>query len=72
MNNFNRLTIDAIKQSFAEFVAKGSIDTNKLNDAHKQLNFELDRRIVAKEPTEEIEALIKDILWLKYDLLELK
>lgn len=72
MANFNRQTIDVIKQSFAEFVAKGSIDTSKLDDAHKQLNFELDRRIAAKESAEEIEALIKDILWLKYDLLELK
>lgn len=68
MNNFNRLTIDAIKQAFAEFVAKGSTDTSKLNNAHMQLNFELDRRVVSKEPTEEIEALIKDILWVKYDL----
>lgn len=72
MNNFSRLTIDAITQAFAEFVAKGSVGTNKLNDAHKQLNFELDRRIAAKEPAEEIEALIKDVLWVKYDLLELK
>lgn len=69
MGNFSRLTIDVIKQSFADYVSGKSIDTNILNNAHQQLNFELDRRVVAKEPTEEIEALIKDVLWLKYDLL---
>lgn len=69
MEQYNRLAIDAIKQAFAYFVAKGGVDTNALDTAHRQLNFELDRRVVAKEPTEEIEALIKDILWVKYDLL---
>lgn len=72
MNNFNRLTIDAITQAFSEHISTGEVNVVDINNAHKQLNFELDRRIAAKEPAEEIEALIKDVLWVKYDLLELK
>lgn len=59
MNNFSRLTIYAIKQAFADYVSGKSIDTNILNNAHQQLNFELDRLVVAKEPTEEIEPLLR-------------
>lgn len=72
MKQYNRLAIDAIKQAFSEHISTGEVNVADINNAHKQLNFELDRRITTKEPAEEIEALIKDILWLKYDLLELK
>ncbi len=71
MENFNRLVIDTIKQSFSDFVATGEVNTENINDAQKRLSFEFDRRKVSNEPTDEIEALRSDISWLKNDLFAL-
>lgn len=69
--DFNRLVIDTIKQSFSDFVATGEMNAENINDVQKRLSFELDRRKVSNEPTEEIKALRGDILWLKNDLFAL-
>lgn len=69
--DFNRLVIDTIKQSFSEYVSTGSVDKANIENAQKWLSFELDRRKVSNEPTEEFEALRRDISWLKNDLFEL-
>lgn len=71
MENFNRLVIDTLKDSLSEYVSTGSVDTAKIENAQKRLNFELDRRKVSNESTKGIEALRSDISWLKNDLFEL-
>lgn len=71
MEKLNRLVIDTLKESLSEYVSTGSVDKAKIENAQKRLNFELDRRKVSNEPTEELEALRSDISWLKNDLFEL-
>ena len=69
MEKYYRLVIDALKLTLSDYVSSGSIDAEMLGETVKQLSYELDRRIVNRVPTEEIEALRADILWVKNDLL---
>lgn len=66
--NYNRLVIDTIKQSFSDYVSSGEVDQNLISAAQNSLTLEYDRRKVAGEPTQEIEALKNDLDYIKYDL----
>lgn len=70
MENYNRLVIDVLKQALSDYVASGEIDVEQVKNAILRLEFEIDRRIVARESTEELEALRNDLFWLKCDLFD--
>lgn len=70
MEKYNRLVIDTLKQALSDFVVTGDIDREQVGEAISMLEFETDRRIVNREPIEEIAALKEDLMWLKCDLLD--
>lgn len=70
MENYSRLVIDVLKQALSDYVASGEIDAEQVKNAILRLEFEIDRRIVTRESTEELEALRNDLFWLKCDLFD--
>jgi hypothetical protein len=70
MENYSRLVIDVLKQALSDYVASGEIDVEQVKNAILRLEFEIDRRIVARESTEELEALRNDLFWLNCDLFD--
>lgn len=68
--DYNRLVIDLLKKSFSDYIATGEVDVDLIKEAQNKLSFELDRCKASNLPSEEIEALYRDVMWLKCDLLE--
>lgn len=69
MEQYYRLVIEALKMTLSDYVSSGYIDRDMLRETYAKLGLELDRRIVNRQPYEEIEALMKDISWTEHDLL---
>lgn len=67
--DYNRLTINLIKNSFAQYVATGTVNETALTDGISQLNKAIDKAIIANEDTSNLEDLKKDLQNIKYEML---
>lgn len=68
MENYNRAVIELYKKSLTDFVNGSPVDENAISETQRKLNFAIDKANMDNEPTEELEALKKDVEYLKYDL----
>lgn len=69
MQTYNRLVIDILKDIFTKAYANIEINEGKIAEAILTLQKELDKRIIRKEDTSEIDQLIKDLQFIKYEIL---
>lgn len=60
----SRIVIDLLKEAL-----RGDLCEEKIDQAQKSLSLALDRCIVNNQPTDEINALREDLLWLKCDCI---
>ena len=64
-----RLVIDTLKECISDLLASGSIDRSILSNTLLSLEKSLDKAITDNKPTGELNKLISDIKYIKYDLL---
>ena len=69
MENYNRLVIDLFKRSFTDYISGSPVDADAIQEVHRLLNFAIDKAKINNEPIDSLEALKKDVGYLKYDLL---
>lgn len=69
MEDYNRLVIDLYKRCFTDYINGSPIDADAIQEAQRVLNFAIDKAKIGNEPTYTLEALKKDVGYLKYDLL---
>lgn len=65
MEDYTRMTIDLLKQAVA-----GCAPEDELDAAILRLAVAMDKRLVYNQPTEGLEALYGDLLWLKSNAYE--
>lgn len=63
---FSRKVIDLLKR----YIKGESIESSELNDLQQSCLIIIDSKKVREKPTEELEALYEDIIWLKCDILK--
>jgi hypothetical protein len=68
MENYNRIVIELFKKSLTDSINGSPVDENAISETQRKLNFAIDKAKINNEPTEELEALKKDVEYLKYDL----
>lgn len=70
MEDYNRLVIDLYKRCFTDYVNGSPVDADAIQEVQRVLNFAIDKaKIGNNEPADALEALKKDVGYLKYDLL---
>lgn len=69
MEDLNRVVIDLYKRCFTDYVNGSPVDADAIQEAQRVLNFAIDKAKISNEPTDMLEALKKDVGYLKYDLL---
>lgn len=67
--DYNRFTIDLIKNSFAQYVATGTINEDALTNGISQLNRAIDNALISNEDTTVLEILKSDLQYIRYELL---
>lgn len=67
--NYNRLTIDLIKSSFAQYVATGTINEPELDSGISEISKTIDKAIIADEDTTVLEELKRDLQYIRFELL---
>lgn len=63
--NYNRLVIDLMK----DVIQGKEISSEYVKEVNLKLGIELDRCMINSQPTEEIQALYDDVLWLQSNIL---
>jgi len=63
-----RLVIDTLKECISDLLASGNIDQSRLSITLLELQKEQDRSIVNGKSNKELDDLIKDIKYVKYEL----
>ncbi|MEY8591416.1 hypothetical protein AALK14_08200 [Butyricimonas hominis] len=69
MEDYNRLVIDLYKRCFTDYINGSPVDADAIQEVQRVLNFAIDKAKIGNEPTDTLEALKKDVGYLKYDLL---
>lgn len=69
MEDYNRLVIDLYKRCFTDYINGSPVDADAIQEAQRVLNFAIDKAKIGNEPIDTLEALKKDVGYLKYDLL---
>lgn len=69
MEDYNRLVIDLYKRCFTDYINESPVDADAIQEAQRVLNFAIDKAKIGNKPTDTLEALKKDVGYLKYDLL---
>jgi hypothetical protein len=64
-----RLVIDTLKRCIGDLTVRGSIDSVLLYETLRQLEISYDRACINQSDTSKIEDLIKDIKYIKYELV---
>lgn len=67
--DYNRLTIDLIKSSFAQYAATGTINESELENSISQINKAIDKAFISNEDTTVLEGLKSDLQYIRYELL---
>lgn len=63
-----RLVIDTLKECISDLLASGSMDQSKLSDTLLELHKAQDKAIIAEIGHKELDDLINDIKYIKYEL----
>lgn len=63
-----RLVIDALKECISDLLASGNRDQSRLSDVLLELQKAQDMAVVNGEKCTELNALIDDIKYIKYEL----
>lgn len=66
--DYNRVVIDLIKKSFAQYIETGSKDDAGLSDGITELSKAIDRAIIAGEDASTLEALKSDLQYIRFEL----
>lgn len=66
--DYNRYTIDLIKNSFAQYVANGTKDDTALSDGITELSKAIDRSIIAGEDVSSLEHLKSDLRYIRFEV----
>lgn len=69
MEDYNRLVIDLYKRCFTDYINGSPVDADAIQEVQRVLNFAIDKAKIGNEPADTLEALKKDVGYLKYDLL---
>lgn len=69
MEDYNRLVIDLYKRCFTDYVNGSPVDADAIQEVQRVLNFAIDKAKIGNESADTLEALKKDVGYLKYDLL---
>ena len=69
MEYYNRLVIDLYKRCFSDYINGSPVDADAIQEVQRVLNFAIDKAKISNESVEMLEALRKDVGYLKYDLL---
>mgnify|MGYP000869320906 CR=1 FL=1 len=67
MNEY-RLVIDTLKECISDLLASGSLDQSRLSIVLLKLEKEKDKAIINRERSKELDTLIDDIKYVKYEL----
>jgi len=65
----NRLVIETLKRCISDILASGDINTKELTITLLKLEKVRDGILIKRGDTKEVDLLIKDIKYIKYDLL---
>lgn len=63
-----RLVIDTLKECISDLLASGSIDQSRLSTTLLELQKAHDKAVIDVVSHDEIDALINDIKYVKYEL----
>jgi hypothetical protein len=64
----SRLVIDTLKECISDLLVSGSMDQSKLSDTLLELQKAQDKAIIGKNEHKEMDELIEDIKYVKYEL----
>lgn len=67
--DYNRLTIDLIKSSFAQYAETGTINDSELDNGISLINSAIDTAFISNEETAALESLKSDLQYIRYELL---
>lgn len=68
MDKLNRMVIDLYRDSFADYKNQHQVNHNRVLDVKKSIANAITRAKVLNEPICELEALMSDVDYLKYNL----
>ena len=63
-----RLVLDTLKECISDLLASSSLDQSRLSDVLLELQKALDKAVINGEKYTELNALIDDIKYIKYEL----
>lgn len=66
--DYNRYTINLIKNSFATYEATGNKDDVALSDGINMLSKAIDRAVIAGEDTSSLERLKSDLQYVRFQI----
>lgn len=67
--DYNRFTIDLIKNSFAQYAANGIINEPGLDNGISLISKAIDKALISNEDTTVLESLKRDLQYIRYELL---
>lgn len=67
--DYNRLTIDLIKNSFAQYAATGTINGSELDNGISLISKAIDKALISNEEVTALEGLKSDLQYIRYELL---
>lgn len=67
--DYNRLTIDLIKNSFAQYAATGTINESELSNGISLISKAIDKALISNEEITALEGLKNDLQHIRYELL---
>ncbi|MEO3210337.1 hypothetical protein [Parabacteroides distasonis] len=69
--DYNRYSIDLIKDSFSQYVANGTKNDTALSNGITELSKAIDRAVIAGEDASALEMLKNDLQYITYQLCPL-
>lgn len=67
--DYNRFAIDLIKNSFAQYVATGTVNQSELDNGISLISRAIDKALISNEDTTALESLKRDLQYIRYELL---
>lgn len=67
--DYNRFAIDLIKNSFAQYVATGTVNQSELDNGISLISKAIDKALILDEETTVLENLKSDLQYIRYELL---
>lgn len=67
--DYNRIAIDLIKNSFAQYVEIGTVNQSELDNGISLISKAIDKALISNEETTVLENLKSDLQYIRYELL---